>query len=91
MISFGDPVRTRHGATGRYVGNGLVLYVSAQDNDLAVDDVDETKSPWSESPLPTSKECHLFRLGFFHGQIIGPEKAPTFPTNVRPSGLGWPS
>lgn len=37
--AFGDRVRTRGGVTGRFIGEGLALYVSAQDNDLFVTEV----------------------------------------------------
>jgi hypothetical protein len=35
---YGDRVRVKCGATGRYVGYGLALVVSAQDNDLFLDE-----------------------------------------------------
>ena len=38
-LKYGDRVRLKHGATGRYVGHGFALSVSAQDNDLFLDPV----------------------------------------------------
>lgn len=35
----GDRVRTKSGATGRYLDYGLAMYVSAQDNDLVISEV----------------------------------------------------
>lgn len=62
-LKFGDPVRTKQGATGRYINDNVVLYVSAQDNDLSIASPDFTKGPWKDSPLPTMEECYAFRMG----------------------------
>jgi hypothetical protein len=51
--TIGQPVRLRCSATGRYVGAGLGLYVSAQDNDLCLDQVDRDGAPAKGLPLPT--------------------------------------
>lgn len=47
--AFGDRVRVRCGATGRYLGRGLALVVSAQEGDLFVDRV----NPDGDPPHPT--------------------------------------
>jgi hypothetical protein len=49
---FGDCVRVTCGATGRYLQDGLALYVSAQDNDLCVDEVDLGVPPHPSLPVP---------------------------------------
>jgi len=46
---FGDRVRTRSGATGRYMQDGLAVYVSAMDNGLEIAEYD----PDGEPPHPT--------------------------------------
>jgi len=56
---FGDRVRVHCGATGRYLGDGLALYVSAQDNDLVIDRVatnPDAPAPHSTLPAPTDRE-----------------------------------
>lgn len=50
---WGDRVRVRCGATGRYLGDGLALVVSAQDNDLLIDVVVHPAAPHYEPPHPT--------------------------------------
>lgn len=52
---FGDRVRVRCGATGRYVSGGLALVVSAQDNDLLIDrfDPDPIDPPHATLPVPS--------------------------------------
>ncbi len=50
---FGDRVRVRCGATGRYLHDGVALYVSAQDNDLVVTEVADPDAPGYQPPHPT--------------------------------------
>lgn len=49
---FGDRVRTHPGSTGRYIGWGLVLCVSAQDNDLFITDLADGE-PHPSLPVPS--------------------------------------
>ena len=54
---FGDRVRVRSGATGRYLRDGLALVVSAQDNDLFIDHVDaHGDPPHPRLPVPSDVE-----------------------------------
>lgn len=54
---FGDRVRVRCGATGRYLTDGLALVVSAQDNDLFIDRVKpDGDPPHPTLPAPTDGE-----------------------------------
>lgn len=46
---YGERARAKCTATGRYIQDGLVLIVSAQDNDLFLDDFD----PDGDPPHPT--------------------------------------
>lgn len=50
--SFGDRVRVKCGATGRYVAYGLALAVSAQDNDLFLDEAVDAP-PHPTLPVPS--------------------------------------
>lgn len=50
---FGDRVRVRCGATGRYLLGGLALAVCAQDNDLLIDHVDPDGDPHPTLPVPS--------------------------------------
>ena len=54
-LAFGDLCRARCSAPARYLGEGLCLFVSAQDNDLCVDHVSD-KPYVGELPLPTDRE-----------------------------------
>jgi len=65
---FGDPVRLRCGATGRYLGRGtgLGLFVCAQDNDLGIDEIVLDGEPWDESPLPSLEACTAANVGLYH-------------------------
>jgi hypothetical protein len=59
-----ERVRLKCGATGLRAGVGNVgVFVCAQDNDLAYDEIGEGE-PWAESPIPTDDEMTAFRLGF---------------------------
>jgi hypothetical protein len=55
-LKFGDRVRVKCGATGRYLGRyGLALVVSTQDHDLFVDYVDpDGEPPHPTLPVPSS-------------------------------------
>lgn len=56
---FGDRVRVKCTATGRYLQDGLALVVSAQDNDLFVDEVDPDGPPPHPSlPVPSDDALH---------------------------------
>lgn len=55
-VRFGEPARAKCGATGIYLDYGVVLYVSAQDNDLGMDAVDRDREPVAGLPLPSKDE-----------------------------------
>jgi len=55
---YGDRVRVKCGATGRYLGaytghTDLALFVSAQDNGLCIDAVDFDQTPADGLPVPS--------------------------------------
>lgn len=56
-LDIGDIVRAKCTAVGRYIGNGKVLFVSAMDSDLCVDDLKKPIERHKEAewtlPLPT--------------------------------------
>jgi hypothetical protein len=53
----GDRVRVRCGATGRYLTNGLALYVSVQDNELGIDEINsDGVAPHPTLSVPTDDE-----------------------------------
>lgn len=54
---FGNRVRVKCGATGRYVGLGCALVVSVGNNDLFLDAVNPAGEPPHPSlPVPTDQE-----------------------------------
>lgn len=63
--SYGDRVRVKCGATGRYLDYGLALVVSAQDNDLFIDGVKEQQDPPPHPTLPVPNDDEL------RGAIVG--------------------
>ena len=71
-FSFGQPVRTRCTATGRYIGSyggeDLALYVSAMDNDLCIDLVNTDGQPRPGLPLPTDRELLAAGAGIGYGR-----------------------
>jgi hypothetical protein len=65
---YGEVVRTDVGATGVYIGYDLVLYVCAQDNDLALAGVDPRRQPpWEGAPLPTDREMQAAKTAYRAG------------------------
>jgi hypothetical protein len=61
--------RAKCGATGRLLRNGMVLFVSAMDNDLAYDAPNpDGEPPWEQAPVPTDAECSAFLLGVYCGK-----------------------
>jgi hypothetical protein len=51
--TFGDRVHVKVGATGRYLGHGLALVVSAMDNHLLVAEVADGAPPHPTLPVPS--------------------------------------
>ena len=70
-LSHGDLVRARCGATGRYLGNGLVLYVCAMDNSLTLDEVDRTREPARSLPAPSNRELEACLEGLRWARHVG--------------------
>lgn len=70
-LRFGQDVRTRCTATGRYIGwyggQHLALFISAQDNDLCVDTVDRSGQPHPSLPVPTDRELCAAAVGIRYG------------------------
>ncbi len=62
-LKYGDAVKAKCNATGRYLGNGRVLFVSAMDNDICEDELARpiVKGNPHNLPLPGAKtmEEHL--------------------------------
>ena len=56
------PTRVSCGATGRTIRDGLALVVSAMDNSLFLDRMEDGE-PWDRSPLPTDGECEAAYAG----------------------------
>lgn len=52
---FGDRVRVRTGATGRYLQDGLAMVISMQDNEPLIDEVADG-FPHPSLPVPTDGE-----------------------------------
>jgi hypothetical protein len=69
VADFGDRVRVRCGATGRYLDYGLALVVSMQDNDLFIDKIREDAGipPHPTLPVPTDEAMS--------GAIVGLRRA----------------
>ena len=66
-LNFGDCVKVECTATGRYLGNGKALYVSAMSNDLFEDKVKKPivlGNPYN-LPMPSDKslEEHINKSG----------------------------
>lgn len=79
---FGDRVRTRSGATGRYLQDGLALYVSAMDNSLVVAEHDpDGDPPHPTLPAPSDEAIEAAAAGLQHSAIrpaiTGPEWVTT--------------
>lgn len=66
---YGDIARAKCSAPGRYLGSGLVLYVSAQDNDLFVDVWDENGEPITQDfPMPGDDALIAANAGLRYGR-----------------------
>lgn len=61
---YGDLVRVHCSATGRYLADGLAIYVSAQDNDLGIDAIDLDRDPWENAPRVTDRELSAAHTAF---------------------------
>lgn len=63
--AWGYRVRTKCGATGRYLIAGYALCVSAQDNDLFVDPVDRNgEPPHPTLPVPSNDALAAAEVGW---------------------------
>ena len=75
---FGQVVRTRCTATGRYIGRyggkNLALFVSAMDNELCVDDVDPDGEPHPGLPTPTDRELQAASAGLRRGLRLAEQR-----------------
>ena len=63
---FGAPVRVQCTATGRYIGAGLALVVSAMDNSLFLDGINLSEPPAEGLPLPTDHACEAAHAMLTH-------------------------
>lgn len=54
----GDRVKTKCTATGRYIGYGLALFVSAMCNDLCIDRVALDDEPHPDLPVPSDDAAY---------------------------------
>lgn len=68
---FGDRVRSHVGATGRYLRDGLMLYVSAMDNDLVVTPAGDGE-PHPDLPVPTTRELEAACAGLRYARYSAP-------------------
>lgn len=76
---YGDPARAKCSAPGRSLGGRLVLYVSAQDNDLYVDEWDPNGEPVVLNlPMPSNDALRAANAGLRYSP----------PTDVMAAGPG---
>ncbi len=61
MFSFGDIVKAKCTATGRYIGKGKCVYISAMCNDRGIDDVKEKCENIRNLPVVDDKELENYR------------------------------
>lgn len=62
-LKVGDVCRTHVGSPARYIGQGRALYVSCQDNDLAVGQARPPTGRETEFPLPSDEEVARYEKG----------------------------
>lgn len=54
--TLGARVAGEFGSTGRYLGHGMALIISAQDNGLMLVNADLIRTPHPTLPVPTDRE-----------------------------------
>lgn len=71
LMTLGDHCRTTSGAPARYVGYGLCLYISCQDNELCMHRCRPATGGEAELPQPFDDEVHAALVAvdyiFLHG------------------------
>lgn len=86
----GDRVKAKCTATGAYIGNGMVLFVSAMDNDIALDGHDPEGTPWEKAPMPSRDEVCAAAMAYRRGlrQSPAPPLVVDVPNRDTEPGAG---